>query len=41
VNFSLGNGRSRVKGQTNNRLTINAATADPRIVAIEEQRVRP
>lgn len=40
VNFSLkGNGRS-VRGQTDNRFTINAATADPRIVSIEERRVR-
>jgi peptidoglycan hydrolase-like protein with peptidoglycan-binding domain len=38
--FSHGNGSKRVKGQTLNRLTINAATADPRIVAIEEKRVR-
>jgi peptidoglycan hydrolase-like protein with peptidoglycan-binding domain len=40
LNFSLANGKKRVKGQTDNRLTINAATADPRIVAISEQRVR-
>jgi peptidoglycan hydrolase-like protein with peptidoglycan-binding domain len=40
LNFSLANGKKHVKGQTDNRLTINAATADPRIVAIAEQRVR-
>ncbi len=40
VNFSLSHGRIRVKGQTENRLTINAATEDPRIVGIEERRVR-
>jgi hypothetical protein len=40
LNFSLANGNQHVKGQTDNRLTINAATADPRIVAIAEQRVR-
>ena len=40
LNFSLANGAKHVKGQTDNRLTINAATADPRIVAISERRVR-
>jgi hypothetical protein len=40
LNFSLSNGKKHAKGQTDNRLTINAATADPRIVAIAEQRVR-
>jgi peptidoglycan hydrolase-like protein with peptidoglycan-binding domain len=40
LNFSLANGAKHAKGQTDNRLTINAATADPRIVAISEQRVR-
>jgi hypothetical protein len=40
LNFSLANGNKQVKGQTDNRLTINAATADPRIVGIVEQRVR-
>ena len=40
LNFSLANGKKHVSGQTDNRLTINAATADPRIVAIAEQRVR-
>jgi peptidoglycan hydrolase-like protein with peptidoglycan-binding domain len=40
VNFSLkGNGK-RVKGTTENRFFINAATADPRIVKIEEHRIR-
>ena len=38
--FSLGGGHGRVRGETDNRLTINAATADPRIVSIEERRVR-
>jgi hypothetical protein len=40
LNFSLSNGKKHAKGQTDNRLTINAATADPRIVAIAERRVR-
>ncbi|HEV7868510.1 MAG TPA: peptidoglycan-binding domain-containing protein [Chthoniobacteraceae bacterium] len=40
VSFSLKNDRQAVKGQTENRLFINAATADPRIVAIEERRIR-
>jgi peptidoglycan hydrolase-like protein with peptidoglycan-binding domain len=40
LNFSLANGNKHVKGQTDNRLTINAATADPRIIAISEQRIR-
>jgi peptidoglycan hydrolase-like protein with peptidoglycan-binding domain len=40
VRFSLSNGRNKVQGETDNRLTINAATADPRIVAVEERRVR-
>jgi hypothetical protein len=40
VKFSLKNRGRIVRGITDNRLTINAATADPRIVAIEESRVR-
>ncbi len=40
VNFTLKNHGKVVRGQTENRITINAATADPRIVAIEEHRVR-
>jgi peptidoglycan hydrolase-like protein with peptidoglycan-binding domain len=34
-----GKGR-QAKGQTDNRIVINTATADPRIVSIEERRVR-
>jgi hypothetical protein len=40
LNFSLANGKNHARGQTDNRMTINAATADPRIVAIAERRVR-
>lgn len=40
VNFVLKRGRLVVKGQTINNVIINAATADPRIVNIQEQRVR-
>jgi peptidoglycan hydrolase-like protein with peptidoglycan-binding domain len=40
VNFVLKNHHSAVKGQTENRVVIDAATADPRIVSIQEQRVR-
>ncbi len=40
VDFTLKNHGKVVKGQTENRITINAATSDPRIVAIEEYRVR-
>jgi peptidoglycan hydrolase-like protein with peptidoglycan-binding domain len=38
--FALGNGKAGAKGQTETQITINAATADPRIVAIREHRVR-
>jgi len=37
--FSLGNSKSHVRGETENRVVINAATSDPRIVSIEERRV--
>ena len=40
VDFTLKNRGQVVRGQTQNRITINAATSDPRIVAIEENRVR-
>lgn len=40
VDFTLKNKGQVVKGQTENRITINAGTSDPRIVAIEEYRVR-
>jgi peptidoglycan hydrolase-like protein with peptidoglycan-binding domain len=40
TSFSLSGGGKKVRGQTDNRVTINAATADPRIVSIEERRVR-
>ncbi len=38
--FSLRNSKSHVRGETENRVVINAATSDPRIVSIEERRVR-
>jgi hypothetical protein len=40
VNFILKRHHLAVKGQTENRVVIDAATADPRIVSIQEQRVR-
>jgi peptidoglycan hydrolase-like protein with peptidoglycan-binding domain len=40
VRFTLKNGRQTVSGQTDNRFRISAATVDPRIVSIEEKRVR-
>jgi hypothetical protein len=40
VNFTLKDGRRTVKGQTDNRFRISAATVDPRIISIEEKRVR-
>lgn len=40
VSFSLNDGRRTVKGQTQNRLSISAATLDPRIASISEQRIR-
>ena len=40
VSFSLKNGDKAVTGKTANRVIINAATADPRIIAIEEHRLR-
>ena len=40
VNFTLKNKGKVVRGQTDNTITINAGTSDPRIVAIEEHRVR-
>ena len=40
VQFSLKNHGKKVRGQTDNRFIINAATADPRIVSIDERRVR-
>lgn len=39
--LALSGEAGKVRGLTENRLTLNAATADPRIVAIEERRVRP
>ena len=41
VSFSLKNSHGRAKGMTENRIVINAATSNPRIVSIQEQRVRP
>ncbi len=40
VTFTLKDGRRTVKGETHNRLAISAATLDPRIASISEQRVR-
>jgi peptidoglycan hydrolase-like protein with peptidoglycan-binding domain len=40
VTFTLKDGRRTVKGQTQNRLSISAATLDPRIASISEQRTR-
>jgi peptidoglycan hydrolase-like protein with peptidoglycan-binding domain len=40
VVFTLKDGRRTVKGQTQNRLSISAATLDPRIASISEQRIR-
>jgi len=40
VSFTLGDGRRTIKGQTDNRLAISAATLDPRIASISEQRIR-
>lgn len=40
ISFTLKDGRRTVKGRTENRLSIRAATIDPRITSISEQRVR-
>ena len=40
VRFTLQRGRTKVEGETDNRFIINAATEDPRIIAIAESRVR-
>jgi len=40
VNFSLRGSKGKAKGVTENRIIINAATADPRIVSVSERRVR-
>ncbi|MEY2562481.1 MAG: putative peptidoglycan binding domain [Verrucomicrobiota bacterium] len=40
VAFTLKDGRQTVKGRTQNRLSISAATLDPRISSISEQRIR-
>ena len=40
VSFTLKDGKRTVTGQTDNRLAISAATLDPRITSISEQRVR-
>jgi peptidoglycan hydrolase-like protein with peptidoglycan-binding domain len=40
VNFTLRGRSGKVRGVTENRIVINAATADPRIVSISERRVR-
>ena len=40
VGFSLQKGATKARGKTDNEITINAATSDPRIVSIKERRVR-
>jgi peptidoglycan hydrolase-like protein with peptidoglycan-binding domain len=40
IEFRLKGSGKTVRGQTDNRFVISAATADPRIVSIDEQRVR-
>ncbi len=40
VSFVLKDGHRTVKGETDNRLAISAATLDPRIASISEQRIR-
>jgi peptidoglycan hydrolase-like protein with peptidoglycan-binding domain len=40
VRFTLKDGRQTVSGETDNRFRISAATVDPRIISIEEKRVR-
>jgi len=40
VSFTLKDGGRTVKGETDNRLSISAATLDPRIASISEQRIR-
>ncbi|HEV2842086.1 MAG TPA: peptidoglycan-binding domain-containing protein [Chthoniobacterales bacterium] len=40
VRFTLKDGRQTVSGQTDNRFRISAGTVDPRIISIEEKRVR-
>jgi peptidoglycan hydrolase-like protein with peptidoglycan-binding domain len=40
INFTLSDGTRTVRGATNNRLVISAATVDPRITSISEQRIR-
>ena len=40
VTFTLRDGRRTVRGATENRLVISAATVDPRITSISEQRAR-
>ena len=40
VAFTLRSGGKTVRGQTQNRLTISAATIDPRIISISEERIR-
>jgi peptidoglycan hydrolase-like protein with peptidoglycan-binding domain len=40
VSFTLKDGKRTVRGQTDNRLSISAATLDPRIASISEQRIR-
>ena len=40
VSFTLKGHGTKVSGTTNNRMVINAATSDPRIVSIQEHRAR-
>jgi peptidoglycan hydrolase-like protein with peptidoglycan-binding domain len=39
VDFTLKNDQNRVKGRTQNRIVLNAATSSPRIVSIQERRL--
>lgn len=40
VAFRFENGKAKARGETDNEIVINAATADPRIISIKESRVR-
>ena len=40
VSFTLKDGQRTVKGETENRIAISAATLDPRIASISEKRIR-
>jgi len=38
--FDLQNGQAKARGKTDNEIIINAATSDPRIISIQENRAR-